>query len=183
MLKKRDLQDAHILFPLLNDRAVKPYVREKADSLEAYYFLMNRLAQQEDNGELISRTIMDDWGSPIGAITLYDIENRSGFLATWLGKSFFGKGYNQYAKEQFLYELFVEHDIDLVFLKVNQLNARSIAAMNKIPYAVIANDTFPHVYEKLNQGNKRYKLFAIHKEAYLLFMNEREQLIADELEA
>lgn len=63
MLKKRDLQDAHILFPLLNDRAVKPYVREKADSLEAYYFLMNRFAQQEDNGELISRTIMDDWGS------------------------------------------------------------------------------------------------------------------------
>lgn len=48
MLKKRDLQDAHILFPLLNDRAVKPYVREKADSLEAYYFLMNRFAQQED---------------------------------------------------------------------------------------------------------------------------------------
>lgn len=88
MLKKRDLQDAHILFPLLNDRAVKPYVREKADSLEAYYFLMNRFAQQEDNGELISRTIMDDWGSPIGAITLYDIEDRAGFLATWLGKPF-----------------------------------------------------------------------------------------------
>ncbi len=101
MLKKRDLHDAQILFPLLSDEAVKPYVREKAESIEEYYFFLNKMMNQEENGELISRTILDEWDMPIGAITLYDVQDQMGFLATWLGKPYFGKGYNQYAKDLF----------------------------------------------------------------------------------
>ena len=183
MIKKREIQDAQALFPLLNDPAVKPYVREKADSIEAYYFQVNKMIMQEENNELISRTITDDWGSPIGAITLYDLSERTGFLATWLGKPYFGKGYNQYAKEQFLYELFVEHEIEVVFTKVNVVNSRSLAAMEKIPYATRADETYPQVYEAINQGYKQYKLFAIHKDAFMLVMNEQETETIGELNA
>lgn len=132
MLKKRDLHDAPILFPLLNDQAVKPYVREKAETIEEYYFFLNKMMIQEENGELISRTIVDEWDAPIGAITLYDIQDQMGFLATWIGKPYFGKGYNQYAKDLFLRELFLEKDIEVVFLKVNKVNERSLNAKKKL---------------------------------------------------
>ncbi|GAA0450573.1 GNAT family N-acetyltransferase [Alkalibacillus silvisoli] len=183
MLKKRELQDVPVLFPLLNDEAVKPYVREKADSAESYYFFINMMNQQEENGDLISRTILDEMENPVGAITLYDIEENKGFLATWLGKPYFGQGYNQYAKELFLWELFMEQDIDVVFLKVNKINSRSLKAMNKLSYAIKANETYPNVYEQLNQGNKQYDLFAVYKDAFTFYMHEHEQEEIGELEA
>ncbi|PKR76951.1 N-acetyltransferase [Halalkalibacillus sediminis] len=183
MLKKRDLHDVPTLFPLLDDEAVKPYVREKADTMEEYYFFLSKMMQQEEKGELISRTITDDWEQPIGAITLYDVEEQKGFLATWLGRPYFGKGYNQYAKEQFLWELFEEQSIEVVFLKVNLDNIRSMKAMSKLSYATEANDIFPHVHEKINLGEKRYHLFAIYKDAFIFYMHEKQFAAMDELEA
>ncbi|MGP4071696.1 GNAT family N-acetyltransferase [Piscibacillus sp. B03] len=183
MLKRRDLHDAPILFPLLSDHAVKPYVREKAETIEEYYFFLNKMTNQEENGELISRTILDEWDVPIGAITLYDIQEQKGFLATWLGKPYFGKGYNQYAKDLFLRELFLEKNIEVVFLKVNRLNERSLNAMKKIEYAVQANEHYPAIYEQINQGPKEYELFAIYKDAFIFHLHEQEQVSYDELEA
>ncbi|WP_027964177.1 GNAT family N-acetyltransferase [Halalkalibacillus halophilus] len=183
MLKRRDVHDVPTLFPLLDDEAVKPYVRERVESLEAYYFFINKMNQQEENGELISRTILDEWELPIGAITLYDITEGKGFLATWLGKPYFGKGYNQYAKELFLWELFMEQEIEVVFLKVNQQNLRSYKAMQKLSYATLANETYPAVYEQVNQSEKKYHLFAIYKEAFMFYMHEQQQEEIGELEA
>ncbi|TFB13888.1 N-acetyltransferase [Filobacillus milosensis] len=183
MLKKRDLHDAHVLFPLLNDDAVKPYVREKSETIEEYYFFLNKMILQEESQELISRTILDEWEMPIGAITLYDIQDGKGFLATWLGKPYFGKGYNQYAKDLFLRELFLEKDIEVVFLKVNQNNARSLRAMQKIEYAVHANEHFPKILEQINEGPKLYELFAIYKDAFIFHMHEQDQVEYDEMEA
>src|SRR5690625_1144794 len=183
MLKKRDLQDASILFSLLEDDAVKPYVREKADSVEEYYFALNKMIHDEEDGELISRTILDDWEQPIGAITLYDIQDGKGFLATWIGKPYFGKGYNQFAKETFLTELFTEKEIDIVFLKVNQLNIRSLKAMEKLSYAVNVTETFPSIVEQINTNERKYELFAIYKDAFTIYAYEQDQALREELEA
>ncbi|RPF50552.1 GNAT family N-acetyltransferase [Aquisalibacillus elongatus] len=183
MLKKRELHDASVLFPLLNHDAVKPYVREKADTIEEYYFFLNKMQIQEESGELISRTILDEWDTPIGAITLYDIQEKKGFLATWLGQTYFGKGYNQYAKDLFLRELFIEKDIEVVFLKVNKRNARSLHAMKKIGYAVNANDHYPAIYQQINQGPNHYELFAIYKDAFSFHLYETSSTFEDEMEA
>lgn len=184
MLKKRDLHDAPILFPLVNDEAVKPYVRERADTIEEYYFLINKMIKDEEEGLLISRTILDQWENPIGAITLYDIHEGKGFLATWLGKPYFGKGYNQYAKEAFLWELFTEKDIEVVFLKVNQVNVRSLKAMEKLSYAVNVTETYPYIVEQINTAEKQYELFAIYKDAFTIYIHEQEQTaMAEEMEA
>ncbi|MGM8216299.1 GNAT family N-acetyltransferase [Bacillaceae bacterium W0354] len=184
MLKRRELQDAPVLFPLVTDEAVKPYVREKVDSIEEYYFFLNKMINDEEKGQLISRTIMDDWENPIGAITLYDIQDGKGFLATWLGKPYFGKGYNQFAKEAFLWELFTEKDIEVVFLKVNKVNARSLKAMEKLPYAVNATEIYPFIVEQINTEEKQYELFAIYKDAFTIYMYEQEQqAIVEEMEA
>ncbi len=65
--------------------------------------------ESEERGELISRTILDEWGTPIGTINLFDIEDNAGFLGTWLGKPYHGKGYNSPAKDAFFQELVLHY--------------------------------------------------------------------------
>ena len=77
-------------------------MRQKAYSYEEYLFLTKQTIEAEERGELISRTILDEWGNPIGTITLFDVQEKAGFLGTWLGKPYHGKGYNKLAKDSFL---------------------------------------------------------------------------------
>ena len=83
------------------DPAVFPFVRQKAYSYEEYLFLTKQTIEAEERGELISRTILDEWGNPIGTITLFDVQEKLDF-GTWLGKPYHGKGYNKLAKDSFL---------------------------------------------------------------------------------
>ena len=78
MLKKRDLHDSHVLYELMVDPAVFPFVRQKAYSYEEYLFLTKQTIEAEERGELISRTILDEWGNPIGTITLFDVQEKAG---------------------------------------------------------------------------------------------------------
>lgn len=106
MLKPRDVHEATELYQLLSHPSVFPYVRQKAASAEEYLFMTKQLIEEEQNGITISRTIVDDWGQPIGTISVYDIQDGAGFLGTWIGQPFQGMGYNQKAKLLFLQELF-----------------------------------------------------------------------------
>src|SRR5690625_3990858 len=116
MLKIRDLTEVPVLFQLLIHPEVYPYIRQKPKTLDEYYFITKQTIEAEERGELISRTIVNEYNHPIGTINLFDIQNNCGFLATWIGQPYFGKGYNQIAKEQFLDELFFEKSIQAVFM-------------------------------------------------------------------
>lgn len=167
MLKKRDVQDAPVLFDLMSDPEVFPYVRHKAYSSDEFYFLTKQTMEAEEHGELISRTIVDEYFSPIGTINLFDIENKAGFLATWIGKPYFGKGYNKLAKDAFFEELFYHHDIDAIFIKIRRTNVRSLKAILKIPFVMYGNESYPEVFEKINpQEEPVYDLYVITKENY-----------------
>src|SRR5699024_4007014 len=117
-----------VLFELLSHPEVYPYVRQKAETSDAYYFMTKKTIEAEEKGELISRTIVDEYEQPIGTINLFDIREHYGFLATWIGQPYFGKGYNQPAKEAFFEELFFELDIEAIFMKVRRTNKRSLKA-------------------------------------------------------
>ncbi len=108
MLKKRDLHDCHALFDLMTHPDVFPFVRQKANCYDEFIFITKQTIESEERGELISRTILDEWGAPIGTINLYDIQDNAGFLGTWLGKPYHGKGYNNLAKDAFFEELFLK---------------------------------------------------------------------------
>ncbi|CAM5179785.1 RimJ/RimL family protein N-acetyltransferase OS=Ureibacillus acetophenoni OX=614649 GN=SAMN05877842_103207 PE=4 SV=1 [Ureibacillus acetophenoni] len=82
MLKHRDLSETHELYQLMSHPSVFPYVRQKASSAEEYLFMTKQLIEEERLGLTISRTIIDDYGQPIGTINLYDIEDGAGFLET-----------------------------------------------------------------------------------------------------
>ncbi|MCU9595745.1 GNAT family N-acetyltransferase [Caldibacillus thermolactis] len=170
-LKKRDLNDCSVLYPLITHPEVFPFVREKPNSYEEYLFLTKKVMENEEKGVLISRTILDEWETPIGVITLYDINNHTGFLGTWLGKPYHGKGYNRIAKELFFQELFFEKDFESIFLRVRFENIRSQKAVEKIPYITKANETRPFIFEKINTNPNHYlyHLYEISKDAFTLY--------------
>ncbi|MFZ3577996.1 GNAT family N-acetyltransferase [Virgibacillus sp. DJP39] len=169
MLKKRDLHEAPALFDLLLHPEVFPYVRHKAETSDEYYFVTKQTMEAEEQGELISRTILDEFHQPIGTINLFDIQQQHGFLATWIGQPYFGKGYNKQAKELFFEELFFQHDIRGIFMKIRKTNQRSLKAILKIPYVSLANELYPDVFQAINFENDVYELFIISKDHYMSY--------------
>ena len=139
------------------------------------------LMEEEERGEVISRTITDDYGMPIGTINLYDIQDHAGFLGTWIGQPFQGKGFNQKAKNLFLEELFYQHNINTVFLRINHKNTKSIRATEKLPYTMNAKDTHPALFEEINAGIHQFVLYQIPKDLFYLstatsrFVEDEEQ--------
>ena len=180
MLKHRDLQETTELYNLLSHPSVFPYVRQKATSAEEYLFMTKQLMEEEQLGKTISRTILGDYGQPIGTISLFDIEDGAGFLGTWIGKEYQGLGYNQKAKLLFLSELFFEYNFHTVFLRIRQGNERSRAAALKLPYVICAEDTHRALLEEINAGEAKFHLFKIPKDLFYLTtaheeLNEEEQ--------
>ncbi|PWW30167.1 RimJ/RimL family protein N-acetyltransferase [Cytobacillus oceanisediminis] len=168
MLKKRDLHDCHALYDLMTHPDVFPFVRQKANSYDEFMFITKQTIEAEERGELISRTILDEWGAPIGTINLFDIQDNAGFLGTWLGKPYHGKGYNKLAKDAFFEELFYETGIETIFMRIRKENIRSQKAAEKLPYVILANETRRSVYDQLNANGDIYNLYEIPKDLYML---------------
>ncbi|WP_026689661.1 GNAT family N-acetyltransferase [Alteribacter aurantiacus] len=168
MLIKRDLSDCEALFNLMVHPDVFPFVRHRTTNVEQYLFVTKQMIEAEEQGELISRTILDEWGTPIGTINLFDIQNEAGFLGTWIGKPFHGKGYNEKAKTAFFDELFFSCNIERVFMKVRNTNERSRKAVMKLPYAQEVTHTHPILVSQINKGEYKYDLFEISKDMYSL---------------
>ncbi len=181
VLKMREMQDVPQLFDLVKDPAVFPYVREKAETLDQYYFLTKQSIEAEQNGEIISRTILSDNHQPIGIISLFDIQANAGFLSTWIGAKYFGKGYNQLAKTSFFQELFFTTSIDKVFMKIRQTNIRSQKANTKLPYVESAMALYPHIYTAINMDRTKedsYDLFFITKDSYFRHTTSSQEIIS-----
>ncbi len=178
MLKKRELHECTILFELMSDPTIMPFVRHKAYSADEYWFLTKQLMEEELAGTAISRTIMSDYGQPIGTINLFDIKHGTGFLGTWIGSQFQGQGYNKKAKEQFLEELFFDLDIHTVFLRIRKNNVKSIRATEKLGYALKANESHTVIYDEINQGTDQFDLYYIPKD--LFHMKKLHQNIDEE---
>ncbi|MDF2556917.1 MAG: alanine acetyltransferase [Bacillales bacterium] len=170
MLKKRDLHESHVLYELMKHPEVFPFVRHKASSFEEFLVLTKQTIEAEERGEIISRTILDQWGNPIGTINLFDIENNTGFLGTWLGKPYHGKGFNGPAKSYFLKELFCELGIETVYMRIRKENIRSIKSTEKLPYVVKANETRRSIYERLNANGDIFELYEIPKDLFMSYL-------------
>lgn len=166
-LKRREatIQECEQLLTHMNHPDVYPFVREKSANVSHLLFLTKNLIEQEERGECITRTIMNEKGQAVGCISLYDIHEKQGFLATWIGKEFHGNGMNQQAKELFLDHLFFAEEMDGVFLKVRKANGRSRAAIEKLPYACLFSETHLLVDPAI------YDLFHLSRLAYTSYKN------------
>lgn len=180
MLKKRDFQECHSLYDLMVHPDVFPFVRQKAYSYDEFVFTTKQTIEAEERGELISRTILDEWGAPIGTINLFDIQNNAGFLGTWLGKPYHGKGYNKLAKDTFFDELFYEMEVETIFMRIRKENIRSQKAAEKLPYIISANTTRKSIYNELNANGPIYNLYEIPKDLYTLHVLRDNSSISQE---
>lgn len=95
-------------------------------------------------------------------------KKKAGFLGTWLGKPYHGKGYNKLAKDSFFSELFYELDIETIFMRIRKINIRSIKAAEKLQYVNLANETRKAVYDEINAHEEVYNLYEIPKDQYTL---------------
>lgn len=168
MLKHRDLHECTELYELLSHPTVFPFVRQKATSADEYLFMTKQLIEEEARGLAISRTITDDWGQPIGTISIHDVQDGVGFLGTWIGLPYQGKGYNQKAKLLFLKELFFDYNFHTVFLRIRSGNVKSERAALKLPYVVCANESHPTLLEEVNRGEAQFNLYKITRDLFYL---------------
>ena len=178
MLKKRDLNEVPVLYDLMIHPEVYPFVRQKCETVDEFYFATKQLIEAEENGELVSRTILDDFTQPIGTISLFDLQGTAGFLATWIGQPYFGKGYSKPSKEMFFDELFTETPIETVYLKIRKENIRSRKSTTKLPYTSFANETHASVYNQINEKAEIFDLYVVEKDHYLGLKQFVEQPIA-----
>lgn len=169
MLKKRDIADCHVLFPMMIEPSIYPYVRQKANSYDEFIFLTKQIMEEEEKGNLISRTILDEWANPIGTINLFDIVDNQGFLGTWIGKDYHSKGYNQHAKELFFDELFYHLGIQTIYMKIRKINIRSQKAAEKLSYVLKLTEQLPSIYDELNSLRDTYYFYQIPKDLYTLW--------------
>ena len=169
MLKKRDVHEVPALFELAIHPDVAPFNRYHADTVDEFYFMTKQMIDGEKEGKLLSRTILDEYEQPIGTINLFDIHDNTGFLATWIGAPYFGKGYNKQAKEEFLLEVFSTTLIEYIFMKVKKTNIRSKMAALKLPYIIEAHTLVPHLDQTLNIPDDIYDVFIITKEHFISY--------------
>lgn len=169
MLKKREVHEVPVLFELALHPAVAPFIRHHVKTMDEFYFITKQMIDKEEEGKVISRTILDEYEQPIGTINLFDIYQHTGFLATWIGAPYFGKGYNTTAKEAFLLEVFSTTLIEYVFMKVKKTNIRSKMAVLKLPYITEGQSLPPHLYEAINALDDIYDVFVVTKEHFLTY--------------
>ena len=169
MLKKRtfDAMEQQQLFELMMHPDVFPYVRHKAYSLEEFYGVTEEIVSAEARGELLSRVIYDDEARIAGTINLFDITQNTGFLATWLGKPFQGKGINQRAKRAFLEEVFTTTPIDTVLMCIRHTNIRSQKAAAKLPYVVPASAASWDIFKTVKADSHDFVLLEIPKHLFM----------------
>lgn len=112
-----------------------------------------RLMQLEEKlGHHISRVILDEGNNIIGVISLKNIDEmqKSCHVGTWLGREYWGKGYNEIAKIEILKIAFEKLHLNYVFAGARLENIRSQKAQAKLPYMTLnVEQQFHYEWKKL----------------------------------
>ncbi len=157
-LRPHDLRYAERIFTLVTDPAVKEQLSLRDQSVEDTKEFLRHITAEEQAGKAVSRAIFNEIDELIGITTLMfiDREKRRCHIGSWLGKDYWGKGYNQLAKEAILCIAFLELELDIVFAGARSTNIRSQQAQAKLPYVSLnVEDEFPEEHAALEERQKQ----------------------------
>ncbi|MFC4559798.1 GNAT family N-acetyltransferase [Virgibacillus kekensis] len=144
---------------------------DEQTSLEGTIGFIEFILEEEKKQTHYSRMILNEHQELIGVITLKDIDklNKNCHIGTWIGHPFWGKGYNQAAKNKILHTAFTELELDHVFAGAKATNKRSQKSQGKIPYIRLGVEKeFPEELRKIEeQTGEPCVLNAIYKEDFL----------------
>jgi RimJ/RimL family protein N-acetyltransferase len=135
-LRPHSLDYAERIFTLVTDPAVSTPLGLNDQSVEDTKAFIRHITAEEQAGSAVSRVIFNEKDELIGITTLMfiDRQKRRCHIGSWLGKDYWGKGYNQLAKEAILSIAFLELELDVVFAGARTANIRSQKAQEKLPY-------------------------------------------------
>lgn len=150
-------QYAERIFQLSSDPQVNEHLSFKDDSVENTKWFINHIINEEKEGKAISRIITNEENEVIGITSLINInhDHRYCHMGSWIGKEYWGKGYNQKAKEEILKIAFDELKLDVVILGARTANIRSQKAQEKLPYITLnVENLYPEEHQKLEEKEK-----------------------------
>lgn len=137
-LQKLDIFYAERMSQLISEPAVREPLglTENETSVASMMDFIREMQLEEMMGNHVARMIMNEDFELIGVITLHNIdeEMQTSHMSTWIGKPYWGKGYNRLAKEKMFYHAFMERHLRTVFAGARVENFRSRKAQRKLPY-------------------------------------------------
>lgn len=173
-LVKNDLKYAEQVFKLSSNPGVKDVLGIKVDNIEDTIGFINYIVQQELEGKVINRIILNEQDEVVGITSLKHIDRRDGIchIGTWIGVPFWGQGYNEASKIEILKIAFNELKMDYVFAGAKESNIRSRCAQEKLAYMTIGVEMeFPKeltIIEK--EAKTKCVLNVVKREEFLKFL-------------
>jgi len=184
-LEKHRLEYAERMSELSADPAVKDTLGLIAEqvSVEGTREYIKFMLAAEGKGTFYSRVILDENSELIGVTTLKEIdpEKKTTHIGSWLGKPYWGKGYNELAKAEILKAAFIDLGLDYVFAGAKKENVRSLKAQEKLPYITLGVEAdFPEELEKLElETGSPCVLNVFEKGKFLKWWEEQEEELAN----
>ena len=138
-LVKNDLKYAEQVYKLSSHPGVKDVLGIKVDNIEDTIGFINFIVQEELEGKVINRIILNEHDEVVGITSLKHIDRGDGIchIGTWIGVPFWGKGYNEASKIEILKIAFNELKMLYVFAGAKGSNTRSRRAQEKLAYMTI----------------------------------------------
>jgi RimJ/RimL family protein N-acetyltransferase len=137
---------------LLQEEEVHRFLDLPIRSMDACLSQIRQAQAMEALGFAVHRLILNEAGTLVGAISLTEIdpEEGSAFMGTWLGRSYWGQGYNQAAKQAMLQIAFEGLKLERVLFVTPRDHARSLRALGKLGYVRIdVNQDFPDLCKRI----------------------------------
>lgn len=150
---------------------------EEATTIVGTKKFIEMILADEKHGKQYSRVILNEQKKLIGVITLnkFNYNEKTSHIGTWIGHTYWGKGYNELAKACFLKIAFTDLGMEKVFAGANKKNIRSQKAQEKLPYVTIDVGTkFPEELQKIEkQVGEPCILNVIAKDDFLQWYQEQ----------
>ncbi|MFF5994917.1 GNAT family N-acetyltransferase [Lysinibacillus sp. KU-BSD001] len=181
-LVNHHLKFAESMSNLSSDEKIKAALglTDEQCSLEGTKSFIQFIVVQEKIGKQLSRVILNEAKELIGVITLksIDLEKKTAHIGTWIGSAYWGKGYNELAKEAILKEAFLHLNLDYVFAGATIHNIRSQKAQEKLSYMKLhVDEQFPLELQKIEHETQcKCILNVIEKADFLSYLESKNDI-------
>lgn len=175
-LVSHDLSFAERIWELVSNPEIKDVLGIPDKSVEDTRNFINWITEEEKNGKQLSRVILNADGALIGVTTLMfiDGDKKRCHVGTWIGRDYWGMGYNHESKVEILKIAFEHLGMECVFAGARKVNIRSQKAQEKLPYIRLnVEEQFPEEHEFLEVKEKHpCVLHAFFREDFEKYLND-----------
>lgn len=178
-LKKHDRNYTEVISSLTSNPQVKEALglNWQQVSINGTRDYIDFIQGEERMGNQLSRVIFNEQEKLIGIITLKSIDRqaKTAHVGTWIGAQYWGKGYNELAKEEMFKIAFEQLQLELVFAGAKLSNQRSIAAQKKLSYITLdVGESYPRELENIEKETKESCILnVVEKQTFINYLQNK----------